>query len=79
MYSERPIIVYFDNIYDMNSFIGYPGFDKFKDQTNTLTEEHDSFTRDQRIQRATCRSQITLMTTSFGRGTDFILNDKQVI
>ena len=44
-----------------------------------LTEEHDHATRDNRIKRATNENQITLMTGSFGRGTDFVLLNSEII
>jgi preprotein translocase subunit SecA len=42
-----------------------------------LTEKHDAETRDSKIFQAVNPKSITLMSSSFGRGTDFaILNDK---
>jgi hypothetical protein len=43
-----------------------------------LTEEHNATVRDARITKATNSDKITLMTNSFGRGTDFILFDKKI-
>jgi preprotein translocase subunit SecA len=47
-------------------------------RTSNLTEEHEPSVRDSRIVRAVNADIITLMTNSFGRGTDFILLDQNI-
>lgn len=47
-------------------------------RTSNLTEEHEPSVRDSRIVRAVNADTITLMTNSFGRGTDFILLDQKI-
>jgi len=43
-----------------------------------LNELHDAYTRKQRIDKAVCSGKRTLMTESFGRGTDFIVLDRKL-
>ena len=41
-----------------------------------LTEEHEPLVRERNVQWATLPNKISLMTKSFGRGTDFQVLDK---
>ena len=47
-------------------------------RTLILTEEHDSSFRERIVFMATQAGKITLMTKSFGRGTDFQIYDPKV-
>jgi preprotein translocase subunit SecA len=44
-------------------------------RTSNLTEEHEAVVRDSRIVSAVNPNVITLMSSSFGRGTDFVVLD----
>ena len=43
-----------------------------------MTELHDAHLRKNRIDNATLKGQKTLMTDSFGRGTDFIVLNEDI-
>ena len=49
-----------------------------KEKVLILTEEHEPSVRDNRVFRATYSGSISLMTKSFGRGTDFQVFDKNI-
>ncbi len=44
----------------------------------SLTEYHDAATRDSRIITAVNPNNITLMSSAFARGTDFMLHDDKI-
>lgn len=75
---KRPIIVFFKGARELNEFSQEPGFEPYLKRTSNLTEEHEASVRDSRIVRAVNADTITLMTNSFGRGTDFILLDQAI-
>ena len=54
-------------------------YDNFRSKTSILNETHNAYDRDSRIKKATSQGNITFMTRSFGRGTDFILFDKNIL
>jgi uncharacterized protein (DUF1330 family) len=73
---NRPIIVFFKTSRELNEFFNSPEYMPFLSRTSSLTEKHDAETRDSKIFQAADPKSITLMSSSFGRGTDFaILND----
>lgn len=53
-------------------------FEPYQARANNLTEEHDPFTRNSRVAKAVEPNSITLITNSFGRGTDFVLLDDKI-
>lgn len=75
---NRPIIIFFKGPKELNDFASSPHYKEFLSRTNNLTEYHDASTRDSRIIRAVNPKNITLMSSAFGRGTDFILLDEKV-
>ena len=40
---------------------------------------HEPSERDKKINKSSYKNQITLLTNSFGRGTDFIVFDEQIL
>jgi preprotein translocase subunit SecA len=48
-------------------------YSPFLPRTATLTEEHDASTRSVRIAQATGPGRITIMSSIFGKGTDFVI------
>lgn len=59
-------------------FYESPVFDQFKKMTNMITEELTATEKDRITKAATSSGRITLITKSFGRGTDFICRDEKV-
>ena len=47
-------------------------------KTSLLNETHSTDDRDNKIKKASNRKNITFMTSSFGRGTDFVIYDDSV-
>ncbi len=78
MNDNRPIIIFFKGSIELNDFANADCYKPFLSRTNNLTEYHDASTRDSRIIRAVNPRNITLMSSAFGRGTDFILLDDKV-
>ena len=75
---NRPIIVFFKGSRQLNQFCNSPVYQPFLKRTCNLTEEHDASTRDKRIIDAVNPGRITLMSGSFGRGTDFVIFDDNI-
>ena len=71
----RAVLVCLKTRDDVSNFFQSPEFTPFKGQTSILVETHDSETRNARIMRASLAKQVTLMTRSFGRGIDFVLEE----
>jgi preprotein translocase subunit SecA len=76
--NKRPIIVFFKGARELNEFSQSSLYENYLKRTSNLTEEHEAAVRDSRIVRAVNADTITLMTNSFGRGTDFILLDQAI-
>ena len=62
----------------MNSFFKSAQYQPFLKRTSNLTEQHDSKVRDTRVFNAVNAKNITLMSNSFARGTDFLLLDEKI-
>jgi hypothetical protein len=75
---KRPIIIFFKGARELNEFSQSPWYEPYLRRSSNLTEEHEASVRDSRIVRAVNADTITLMTNSFGRGTDFILLNKEI-
>jgi len=74
----RPVFVFFNSIDDVNEFYHSPEFKELKENAMTITERNDPDAIKSRIIRATRAKNITLMTRAFGRGIDFVVNEKEV-
>lgn len=77
--SKRPIIIVFENLRTLKDFYQFEGFKKFKSSSDCLTEETNESKIKKLIDEATKSGNITLMTKSFGRGTDFVIRDEILI
>jgi len=75
---KRPIIVFFKNANTLYEFNNYKGYSHYNSRTLILTEEHEPSFRQRVIFMSTQANKITLMTKSFGRGTDFQVYDPNV-
>lgn len=53
-------------------------YQNLRNATSVLNETHSADDRDNKIKKAANKNNITLMTNSFGRGTDFVLFDPSV-
>ena len=75
---NRPIIIFFKGSRELNEFFCCPEYQPFLKRTYNLTEEHDNSVRDSRIFNAVEPNKITLMSSVFGRGTDFVIRDDHI-
>ena len=75
----RPIIIVFENLFLLKEFSECPDFNKYKSNFNCLTEEMNELKIKKAIDQATEFGKITLITRSFGRGTDFVIKDEEIV
>ena len=77
---ERCVLVFFEDSKKLDSFSKYHGFSLYhrKRQVLKLDETLTQDERDRVIKLSTTGGRITLCTKSFGRGTDFQVNDRIV-
>ncbi|EFA77021.1 Type III restriction enzyme [Heterostelium album PN500] len=73
---ERSVIVVFEDEKTLNDFETSHYFGQVEKSSKLVESTTD---RDTVIKKATTSKQVTLITKSFGRGVDFIVNDDKVI
>ena len=76
---KRAVFVFFDSIENLKSFYDDPAFIELRDHVIILSEDVSTANKEGIIRAAASTDQIVLMTRAFGRGTDFICNDKKLI
>eukprot|EP01084_Bolivina_argentea_P254311 427516_1 len=76
--SPRCVFVFFENALKLNSFYDSKPFKIFHGKTRILTEKLDFDEKEKEVKRAPWSDKITLLTKSFGRGTDFKVMDDLV-
>jgi len=76
--SKRAVIVVFEDITNMMAFYKYDKYNQLQKQTSLLSEENTSIEKDIIVKQATMTNKITLITRTFGRGTDFVCRDDKV-
>jgi hypothetical protein len=75
---DRPIIIFFKGPRELNEFFNCAEYQPFLKRTYNLTEEHDASVRDSRIFNAVEPKKITLMSSAYGRGTDFVIRSDKI-
>jgi len=78
---KRAVLVFFEELRELESYYNSTYFAQFKDAANRLTETSakDPDERDSLVSKATRQGQITLATRAFGRGIDFIVDDDHMV
>jgi hypothetical protein len=78
---ERAVLVVFENAQKLHQFESKDFMEDLKlmGVVQTLDEKNTPYERDQIVKKSTSIRQVTLMTRRFGRGTDFICRNEQVI
>ena len=76
--TKRAVIVFFENNPKLTEFYKSIEFSIYKENSSILNEEADNFEKEHLIKQATMSDRITLATSSFGRGTDFVVRDQIV-
>jgi len=74
----RAVFVFFESVDALTNCLQSAAFNTLRDSIKCLTEEANPQEKNLIIKRATIAGQITFFTNSFGRGTDFIVSDKNV-
>ena len=78
--AKRAILVFFVNEAQLLDFHTSPQFGAtLRNEAQILSEKVASQDRELCIKRATSESKVTLLTRTFGRGTDFICRSQQVL
>ncbi|CAF1137415.1 unnamed protein product, partial [Didymodactylos carnosus] len=75
---KRAVLVLFESKRKLREFYDSNVLAPLKELVAYLTEEASLEEKENRIKRATASDQITLLTRTFGRGTDFICHDQNV-
>lgn len=76
---KRPIMIFFNSLYDVSKFYESNAFAPYQKDTAILNEKHNAEQRRIRIMRTMAEGKISLMTRAFARGIDFIIYEKNVI
>jgi len=75
---KRAVLVFFESALKLEECKASKAFDNLRDKIIYLTEEALPQEKDSVIKRAPCSGQVTFLTKTFGRGTDFVVNDQDV-
>ncbi|XP_065663330.1 uncharacterized protein LOC136085791 [Hydra vulgaris] len=78
---KRPVLVFFNTKTSLMEFYNSEKLTLNKENIQIITEEVSESPKEKEmlIKRATISGQITFLTRAFGRGTDFICHDQNVI
>ncbi|CAF0828795.1 unnamed protein product [Adineta steineri] len=76
---KRAVLVFFESKQKLKEFYESKALEPIKECVTYLTEELEEEEKESLIKRATTSGQITLFTRTFGRGTDFICHDQNVL
>lgn len=73
------VLVFFEDDATLERFYQCPSMDHLRGQTSKFQENVEMSARKARVSRATTAGQITLLSRTFGRGTDFACFDSEVL
>ena len=73
--TKRAVLVFFESVSKLNDFYESPTFSVMKHNAQILTEEANNQEKDYFVKQATISGKISLLTRTFGRGTDFVCRD----
>ncbi len=76
--TQRAALVFFETQDKLKAFYNSPVFSARRDAARIMTEELNPEERQQAVLLAARAGQVTLLTRTYGRGTDFACRDKQV-
>ena len=76
--NKRAVLVFFENKEKLLTFFHSRELSPLRDNVQIMTEECTDAEKKERIRKATFAGQMTLLTSAFGRGTDFVSLDKVV-
>jgi hypothetical protein len=76
--AERAVLVFFENTEKLHKFLDSEAFSLRKDTALIFTEGLNNKEKKTKIGNSTLSGSVSLLTASYGRGTDFICRDKRV-
>ncbi|CAF2394409.1 unnamed protein product [Rotaria sp. Silwood2] len=77
--AQRPILVFFESEEKLLAFYDSPELLSLKHNVQIITEKVSTKERELCVKRAATDGRVTLLTRIFGRGTDFICRNQQVL
>lgn len=77
--NARAVLVFFESIPKLNAFYNSSCWAPHRVKTRTLTEDVSAKDKEGIIRQAVTSGSITLLTSAFGRGTDFICYDDKLL
>lgn len=78
-HSHRAILIFFESEEKLMRFYNSEELSLIKKEVQIITEKVSSHDRELYIKRATTDGKVTLLTRTFGRGTDFICENSQLL
>ena len=75
---KRAVLVFFADKKQLMNFYDSKFMDDIRNKVNYLTEEASADEIFQIVKKATTSGRVTLFTRTFGRGTDFCIQDESV-
>ena len=79
VHAKRAILIFFENEEKLLKFYSSDELASIKSQVQLITEKVASKDRERLIKHAAKEGAVTLLTRVFGRGTDFICSNQQVL
>ena len=76
---KRAALVFFEDEAKLNAFLDFEFFKPHLDNVQLITEKISESDRELFIKRAAAVRKITLLTKAFGRGTDFICTNQELL
>ncbi|CAF1088093.1 unnamed protein product [Didymodactylos carnosus] len=77
--AQRAILIFFDSEKSLLEFYNSDVLSSIKQSVQLITERVSAKERETYIKRAATDGKVTLLTRTFGRGTDFICRNQQVL
>eukprot|EP00298_Acanthocystis_sp_HF-20_P018889 c22051_g1_i5.p1 GENE.c22051_g1_i5~~c22051_g1_i5.p1 ORF type:complete len:2308 (+),score=699.29 c22051_g1_i5:197-6925(+) len=75
----RSVLIFFESEKKLRNFYNSEKLSDIKDDIHIVTETVSSSNREVYIKRATIQGQVTLLTRTFGRGTDFMCRNSKLL
>ncbi|CAF0938955.1 unnamed protein product [Adineta steineri] len=76
---KRAVLILFESKQKLKAFYESEALETIRESVACLTEEESLEEKANSTKRATTSGQVTLLTRTFGRGTDFICHDQNVL
>ncbi|CAF0947135.1 unnamed protein product [Adineta steineri] len=77
--NNRALLIFFESEEKLMAFYDFPELDSIKEHVQIIMEKVSAKDRDMYIKRAATEGRVTLLTRTFGRGTDFICRNQKLL